>query len=47
MVGEDDVAFDDGFDVGEEGVNAEGFGVGSDGVEDDGFGFHDCFLGPS
>ena len=43
VVAEDDVFFDDGFDVGEEAGDGDGQGVGSDGVEQDGFGFHNVF----
>ena len=41
---EDDVFFDDGFDVGEKVGDGDGTRVGSDGVEDNGFSFHGFYL---
>ena len=46
MIAQDDVPFDDGFDVREEVGDRDGLGMRSDGVEEDGFGFHNGFLRP-
>lgn len=46
VIAEDDVFFDGGFDVGQEGGDLDGFGMRSDVVEDDGLGFHNGFLRP-